>query len=100
MYPEVLLQDHGPEWHEKVRLVIRDAKYLMQGSAARHADLCVPPSSYAADLVHRAYGVDESKLRVVHNGVPREFLEYAHLPERAGTGPVMFFGGTNQHIQP
>jgi glycogen(starch) synthase len=92
MYPDSLLKDGGPTLGDKVILVVRDAKYLMQGSAARNADLCVPPSRFAAELVRRAYRLDDKKLRVVHNGVPEEFLHYAHRSEMAGNGPVLFFG--------
>jgi phosphatidylinositol alpha-1,6-mannosyltransferase len=58
----------------------------------RHADLCVPPSAYAADLVRRAFGVDPARLRVCHNGAPEEFLRYAHDPVASQDGPLVFFG--------
>lgn len=91
-YPPVLLQKKQPSLFEKAMLFFREGKYLMQGSAVRHADVCAPPSAFVADLVRRAYGVEASRVRVVPNGVPEEFLAYTHDAEAAQSGPLVFFG--------
>jgi glycosyltransferase involved in cell wall biosynthesis len=91
-YPEILFKDVPLSFFETARLFLMEGKYLMQGQAVRHADLCVPPSAFAADLVRRAYGICEARLRVVPNGVPEEFLAYEHDAEAGRTGPLVFFG--------
>ncbi len=91
-YPRALLENRRLSPLAKLRLAVTEGKYLMQGSAARHADLCVPPSAFAADLVRRAFGLDATRLRVRHNGFPEEFLSYEHDPVRAEDGPLVFFG--------
>ncbi len=91
-YPQTLLDSDRLSRRDLVRLALTDGKYLMQGRAARRADVCAPPSAFAADLVRRAYKLDSARLRVVHNGVPEEFLPYRNDPEAARQGPVVFFG--------
>ena len=91
-YPQILLDTERLSPWQTMRLALAEGKYLMQGRAARHADLCVPPSAFAADLVQRAFNVEPSRLRVVPNGVPEEFLSYQHDPDAAVDGPLVFFG--------
>ncbi len=91
-YPTTLLENGALSSWKKLWLACTEGKYLMQGSAARSADLCVPPSAFAAELVRRAFKVDPAQLRVVHNGVPEEFLPYRHNPHAAQDGPLVFFG--------
>lgn len=91
-YPVRLLHkaEHSPL--AKAWLILREGKYLMQGRAARQADLCVPPSTYAANLLRHAFNLHPSKLRVIPNGIPDEFLSYDHDPCALGDGPIVFFG--------
>ena len=91
-YPAMLLRHERLAPWQTLWLALTQGKYLMQGRAARHADLCVPPSAFAAGLVQRAFNLEPSKMRVVPNGVPEEFLAYDHHPEAAGQGPLVFFG--------
>jgi len=91
-YPSTLLENSTLSPFEKLRLFLTEGKYLMQGSAARNADLCVPPSAFAANLVRQAFNLDAERLRVRHNGVPEEFLAYEHDPAQAHDGPLVFFG--------
>ncbi len=91
-YPRTLLENGSLSPLKKLWLACTEGKYLMQGRAARHADLCVPPSAFAAELVRRAFHLDPAQLRVVHNGVPEEFLRYRHDPDAARQGPLIFFG--------
>lgn len=77
---------------DRANLALRNGKYLMQKAAAQSADFCVPPSAFAAKLAHDALKVDEERLRVVHNGVPVEFLSYSHDFRHAASGPILFFG--------
>ncbi len=95
-YPRLLLESDTLSRLDLIRLALTEGKYLMQGRAARHADLCVPPSTFAADLVRRAYKLDSARVRVVHNGVPEEFLPYRHDVEKARSGPIVFFGRFEQ----
>ncbi|MFQ5568189.1 MAG: glycosyltransferase family 4 protein [Rhodothermales bacterium] len=91
-YPHALLNNNKLSSLDKVWLALREGKYLMQGRAARHADLCVPPSAFAADLVRRAFHLKPPHVRVVHNGVPEEFLSYDLDPVAMESGPLVFFG--------
>ena len=91
-YPETLLENERLSPWQHAWMALTQGKYLMQGRAARRADLCVPPSAYAADLVRRAFNLEPSQLRVVPNGVPEEFLSYQHDPRALVDGPLVFFG--------
>ncbi len=91
-YPQRLMDREPLSFGDYLRLALLEGKYLMQGSAARHADLCCPPSAFAADLVHTAYRIPVSRLKVIHNGVPEEFLAFAHRPASIPDGPLVFFG--------
>lgn len=66
-------------------------KYRALGQALRGADLCCPPSRRAADLVAAAYGLETTRMQVVHNGVPAEFLA-ADGRTVGGNGPLVFCG--------
>lgn len=91
-YPEPLLENSSLSLHKKIRLAITDGKYMMQGCTMRSADLCTPPSRYAAERVHRAFQVDPDRVRVVQNGVTDTFLAFTRQPEKARHGPTVFFG--------
>ncbi len=91
-YPATLLKSDRLSPLQKAWMALTEGKYLMQGRAARHADVCVPPSAFAADLVRRAFNLAASQLRVVPNGVPEEFLRYDHAPDAFEDGPLVFFG--------
>ncbi|HMB93314.1 MAG TPA: glycosyltransferase family 4 protein [Rhodothermales bacterium] len=91
-YPDMLLNNEHLSPLQKLWLAATEGKYLMQGYAVRHADLCVPPSHFAASLVQQAYGIPDDRLRVIPNGVPEEFLPYAHDEDAAQAGPLVFFG--------
>ncbi len=91
-YPQMMLSGDRLQPWQTAWLALTEGKYLMQGRVARHADLCVPPSAFAADLVRRIFHIDPSRLRVVHNGVPEEFLFHEHDDDRARNGPVVYFG--------
>lgn len=96
-YPGALMQEGSLDWWTRLRLFLTEHKYLAQGEIARKADRSVPPSAYAARMLHEAYGVPEERLDVVHNGVPREFLEYDHDPSAIENGPLVFFGRFATH---
>lgn len=96
-YPEALMADSPLDSLTRLRLFLTENKYLAQGKIARQADRAVPPSAYAARLLHEAYAVPEDRLDVVHNGVPREFLEYDHRPSAVENGPLVFFGRFAEH---
>ncbi len=96
-YPAALMQDGPLGWWTRTRLFLTEHKYLAQGEIARKADRSVPPSAYAARMLHDAYRIPEERLDVVHNGVPREFLEYDHNPAAVEEGPLVFFGRFATH---
>ena len=96
-YPASLIQESPLSSWTKARLFLTEHKYLAQGEIARKADRSVPPSAYAARMLHEAYGIPEERLDVVHNGVPREFLEYDHNPAAVEEGPLVFFGRFAKH---
>jgi len=75
----------------KLGLWLHHGKYLMQASAARHADFVSPPSHWAADTLAEAFDIPEDKLYPVPNGVPAEFLNY-HRNGQVSDGPIVFFG--------
>lgn len=90
-YPEVFFKHKTLPLFPKIYTALKEGKYLMQGSAAYHADFCSPPSRWAAGIVGEAFNIPEERLRPVPNGVPREFLDY-HRKKEAGQGPIVFFG--------
>lgn len=90
-YPQIMLKEKLRR-HEQLFLRIFEGKYAMQQMAATTADFCVPPSSFAADLARTALKVDTDKIRVVHNGVPVEFLNYSYDADLGSRGPIVFFG--------
>jgi glycosyltransferase involved in cell wall biosynthesis len=93
-YPKVMYNDRlSPV--QSLRLALTNGKYLAQKRAARGADLCVPPSRFAADIVQKALKVEGSRVRVVNNGVPPEFLSFHYDSDRAVDGPIVFFGRFN-----
>lgn len=96
-YPASLLEDGPLDRLTRLRLFLTENKYLAQGAIARRADRAVPPSAYAARLLHEAYAVPYDRLDVVHNGVPREFLNYDHHPDAVEDGPLVFFGRFAEH---
>ncbi|PSQ96392.1 MAG: hypothetical protein BRD55_06925 [Bacteroidetes bacterium SW_9_63_38] len=96
-YPAALMQKEPLSAWTRVRLFLTEHKYLAQGDIARKADRSVPPSAYAARMLHDAYGIPDDRLDVVHNGVPREFLEYDHDPAAVEEGPLVFFGRFAKH---
>lgn len=96
-YPPALLEEGPLSVGTRARFFLTENKYLAQGRIARGADRCVPPSAYAARMLQRAYDLPDDRLDVVHNGVPREFLEYTWDPAAAETGPLVFFGRFATH---
>lgn len=90
-YPDVFFKHKTLPVSAKIYTALKEGKYLMQGSAAFHADFCSPPSRWAANIVGEAFNIPEERLRPVPNGVPAEFLNYHRKPE-AQNGPVVFFG--------
>lgn len=96
-YPAALMQDGPLNRWTRFRLFLTEHKYLAQGEIARRADRAVPPSAYAARMLQEAYGLSTDHVDVVHNGVPREFLEYDHDPAAVDDGPLVFFGRFAEH---
>lgn len=91
-YPSLLLANDTLSPVQKTWLALREGKYLMQARAARQADVCVPPSTYAAGLICRAFNLEPAHVQVIPNGVPDEFLAYRHNPAALRNGPIVFFG--------
>ena len=90
-YPDVFFKYKKLPLSVKIYTALKEGKYLMQGSAAYHADFCSPPSKWAARIVGEAFNIPEERWEPVPNGVPREFLNYHRKPE-AQKGPIVFFG--------
>lgn len=90
-YPDALTFRENIPFLKKIKLGFREAKYLMQASAIRHAHLCTTPSRWSAELIHETFAIDYNRLQPVHNGVPEEFLSLKRKPE-ADKGPAIFFG--------
>ena len=90
-YPKIFFTTKQLTWYHYLNLIITNGKYLMQRSALQHADLCTPPSRYAADLVHRAFHIQSEKLKTVPNGVNPIFLKYKRTAPNTD-GPIVFFG--------
>lgn len=90
-YPEVFFKHEQLPLSAKIYTALKEGKYLMQGSAAYHADFCSPPSKWAARIVGEAFNIPKERLHPVPNGVPQEFLNYQRKPE-ANEGPIVFFG--------
>ncbi|SMO32239.1 glycosyltransferase family 4 protein [Gracilimonas mengyeensis] len=90
-YPEVFFKHKKLPFTTKVFTALKNGKYLMQASAAFHADFCTPPSQWAAEMIGKAFNIPRERLQPVHNGVPDEFLNYHRKPE-AQQGPIVFFG--------
>lgn len=88
--PDALTAGHR-SLRDRARLVIRDTRYVQLGTAVRGADFVSPPSHFAGRMMQAAYGLDPSRLRPVHNGVPVEFLDHHWAPEDTER-PLVFFG--------
>jgi glycosyltransferase involved in cell wall biosynthesis len=80
-FPDVFFKHKNLPFTTKIYTVLKDAKYLMQRSAARHADFCSPPSHWAANIVREAFNIPKEKLKPIPNGVPEEFLNFKRKPE-------------------
>lgn len=81
-----------PTLSDRARWLFRDTRYALLGAALRDADLCAPPSRWAAELYRASYGLAPERMTAVHNGVPSEFLAYAWSPPRDPAAPILFFG--------
>lgn len=90
-YPEVFFKHKTLPLSAKIYTALKEGKYLMQGSAAYHADFCSPPSEWAGKIVGEAFNIPHERIQPVPNGVPHEFLNY-HRKKEAQQGPIIFFG--------
>lgn len=91
-YPAPLLAPDGPSVIDWARIGLLDSKYLLVGSAARHADICAPTSESAAAMLTSAFGVDEAKMHVVPNGIDEVFFDRTWRPSTEASAPIVFFG--------
>ncbi len=89
-YPESFYRDPVP-LHKRVWHWINERKTIMQLNAVFNADVISPPSRWAAEQ-HKRFGLPDERFQIVHNGVPREFLNYNRNADRAPRGPIVFFG--------
>jgi len=94
-YPDLLLNNRKLNFTDYAKLLVKDGKYLLQGSAARNADYCTPPSKWSGNLVQKAFNIQKHKIIPVYNGVPDEFLKYRRT-ENAQKGPAVYFGRLTQ----
>ena len=90
--PSALVSGRTMSSFRKIDFAVRQSKYVMLRAALRGADLCAPPSGYGAKLIRRAYGLSPTTIRIVHNGVPDEFLTYRWRPQAPENRPFLFFG--------
>ncbi|MEX2600705.1 MAG: glycosyltransferase family 4 protein [Balneolaceae bacterium] len=90
-YPETLISGRKLTLPERIKLTLREGKYLAQAAVLRSADRICPPSNWAAGRIRKIQGVREEKIRVIPNGVPSEFLRFQWSPAGKGT-PLLFFG--------
>lgn len=75
---------------EKLNFLSTNLKYVQQYKALLTADFCSPPSFWSGEDIKLLPEIDPEKVQPVHNGVPREFLNY-HWKETV-KGPIVFFG--------
>lgn len=87
--PDALLG--APPGHKHLALMVTEPKYLMLAHALRGADVCAPPSQWAARLLKETFHLPEDRFEAVHNGVPEEFLKYRWDPD-PNPRPIVFFG--------
>jgi glycosyltransferase involved in cell wall biosynthesis len=90
-YPHVLLRSRRPTAAESVKLLTREPKFLALGRGLRTADWVCPTSDSAATMVRTAFGLDPRRIRVVPNGITREFFAIDRA-SAAPTGPLVYFG--------
>ncbi|MEM7656023.1 MAG: glycosyltransferase [Bacteroidota bacterium] len=64
----LVLHVHSTEY-DRVGPTSKGWTYQIEKHAFEQADLILAVSQYTADLIHRHYGVPQSKLQVVHNGI-------------------------------
>lgn len=87
--PEMVASAVKPSVLERLSFALGDTKYLTLGVALRGADVCCPPSDFAAGLFKRSYGLH--RVRAIHDGVSEEYLRTAWSPD-AHRARVTFVG--------
>jgi glycosyltransferase involved in cell wall biosynthesis len=90
MYPEAYLKD-ARSWRDHVAVLVREPRYVALRHALESADLCCPPSAFAADLVQRAYRLSPERMRIIPGGVSAPFME-APASEPDPAGPAVYIG--------
>jgi glycosyltransferase involved in cell wall biosynthesis len=90
-FPAAVLAGRAASRWTRLRTAIRDSKYPALGVAVRGADYCCPPSHHGKRLVQSTFGLEDARVKPVHNGVPAEFLDYRWAPVEARR-PLLFFG--------
>lgn len=90
MYPAAYLDDEAT-WLDRLRVLVREPRYVALRPALEHADTCCPPSAFVADLVRRAYAVPPERIRVIPGGVSAPFMEAPPSPPDP-SGPAVYVG--------
>ncbi len=90
-YPDVFFKTDRLTLYQYFKLALTNGKFLMQRSALQHADYCTPPSQWSANMVQRAFNLNDKKLIPISNGVTDLFLDYSRT-KHASNGPIVFFG--------
>lgn len=90
-YPQALARPTTDGPVATVRRLFVPPKFHALGLAARGADLCCVPSEASRRAFANTVRVDESRVRVVANGVESVFTRVQRRPEAVG-GPLVYFG--------
>lgn len=90
-FPPELLERRSDARLSRIRRNVVHAKYALQSSLARRADVCTALSNHAAALAVRALDLPPEHVRVVPNGIDEHFFDVARGPG-APRGPLLYYG--------
>ena len=89
-YPAILLTKQPKLFGLAIRWLV-GTKYMLLRKFARQADLVCPTSIATGKTIETALCLPPEKIRIVPNGIQKEFLETKRI-EPVDDAPVVFFG--------
>lgn len=88
----LIIHVHATEFDRAGALHVDQRILAIEKKGMREADLIIAVSQWTKDIIIEKYGIEESKIRVVHNGVsPSEQAEFL-FPPKVSDHVVTFLG--------